>query len=42
MLKMVYLSLAKSIISYGIEVWGKTYNIYLTNFEVTIKYKHIN
>jgi len=29
MLKMVYLSLAQSIISYGIEVWGKTYIIYI-------------
>jgi len=37
MLKIVYFSLAQSIISYGISVWGRTYNIHLINIEVTIR-----
>lgn len=41
---MVHLSLAESIISYGKVVWGKTYNMHLTNFEVSQHrlVKHIN
>jgi len=36
LLRMIYFSLAQSILSYGIEIWGGTYNTHLVNLQITI------
>ena len=34
-LRIIYISLVQSIISYGIYIWGCTYDIHLNNLKIT-------
>jgi len=36
LLRMIYFSLAQSILNYGIKIWGGAYNTHLVNLQITI------